>query len=156
VESTGEDRYRGIYTFVKRATPYPSMAMFDAPSRQVTCTQRPRSNTPLQALTTLNDPVFVEAATGLARRVLAVPGGDETRLIWAVRACVMRRPGAEESAVLTKVLAGARQRFGANPADAKRLVGADAASTDKDAVELASWTLVANVLLNLDEVLCKG
>ncbi|HYC99801.1 MAG TPA: PSD1 and planctomycete cytochrome C domain-containing protein [Phycisphaerales bacterium] len=157
VESTGEDRYRrGLYTFVKRATPYPSMAVFDAPSRQVACARRPRSNTPLQALTTLNDPVFVEAAAGLARRTVAVPGDDAARIAWAVRACVMRRPTAGESAVLTRVLQGARQRYVGKPSDAKRLIGADGESPDKDAVELASWTVVANVLLNLDEVLCKG
>jgi hypothetical protein len=157
VESAGEDKYRrAIYTFVKRATPYPSMAVFDAPARQVVCARRTRSNTPLQALTTLNDPVFVEAAAGLAKRVIGVRGDDAARLSWALRACVMRKATAEELVVLNKVLAGARADYAAAPGKARMLIGAAEGVADGDAVELASWTVVANVLLNLDELLCKG
>jgi len=157
VESVGEDRYRrGIYTFVKRATPYPSMAVFDAPSRQVVCARRMRSNTPLQALTTLNDPVFVEAATGLAHRVLGQRGGDDERFDWAVRVCLMRSAAPAERAALAEVLHEARAAYGGAPAEARKLVGAPDGAGQSDAVELASWTVVANVLLNLDEFLTKS
>jgi cytochrome c553/uncharacterized membrane protein len=157
VESAGEDRYRrGIYTFVKRATPYPSMAVFDAPSRQVVCPRRTRSNTPLQALTTLNDPVFVEAAAGLARRVLEVRGDDAARIGWAVRACVMRSARAEEVEVLAKALTAARARYARAAGEARKLIGAPAGMAEGEAAELAAWTVVGNVLLNLDEVLTKG
>ncbi|MDP1661754.1 MAG: PSD1 and planctomycete cytochrome C domain-containing protein [Phycisphaerales bacterium] len=157
VESIGEDRYRrGIYTFVKRATPYPSMAVFDAPSRQVICTSRMRSNTPLQALTTLNDPVFVEAATGLARKVLNERMGEAERIDWALRACLMRPATPHERATLAGVLKKARSAYLEAPAEARKLVGVPDGTAQSDAVELASWTVVANVLLNLDEFLTKS
>ena len=157
VESTGEDRYRrGLYTFIKRATPYPSMAVFDAPSRQVTCSRRVRSNTPLQALTTLNDPVFVEAAAGLAKRVVAVRGDDASRIGWVVRACTARAVTQDEQRTLLGVLASARSKYSGRAADARLLVGLAESVPDADAIELAVWTVIGNVMLNLDEVLCKG
>jgi uncharacterized membrane protein len=156
--SEGEDRYRrGLYTFWKRATPYPSFVAFDAPQRQITCTRRPRTNTPLQALTTLNDPVFFEAAVGLARRILAEGGGtDIDRAAYGFRLCTARTPEHAEVERLVDLLGQQRARFSADPALAVRAVGAYKRDTDGDPVELASWAIVANVLLNLDEVLNKG
>ncbi|MFT3685597.1 MAG: DUF1549 and DUF1553 domain-containing protein [Phycisphaerales bacterium] len=156
VESAGEDRYRrGLYTFVKRATPYPSMAVFDAPSRQVTCPRRVKSNTPLQALTTLNDPVFIEAATGLAKRIQLIRGAQQMRLEWAFRACTARAWTAQEQAVLLDAFTKAEADYRKRPDDARKLTGS-AGLPDADAAELAAYTVVANILLNLDEVLCKG
>lgn len=159
-QSEGEDRHRrGVYTFWKRSTPYPSFVAFDAPQRQVTCTRRPRTNTALQALTALNDPVFVEAAAGLAGRIVR-EGGDssESRASFAMRVCTGRLPSDAEVARLVALFAEQRAAFAANPDDARALLeGAGAApGSDADSAVLAAWTVVANVILNLDEVLTKG
>ncbi|MFO1066604.1 MAG: DUF1553 domain-containing protein [Pirellulales bacterium] len=164
--SQGEDRYRrGIYTTWRRSNPYPSMATFDAPSREVCTLRRDSTNTPLQALVTLNDPGFVEAAQALARRVViheATSGTDETardrtRLAAAFRYVVSRAPEDRETEALLRLLERARGQLKGNEAAAKQLatepIGPLPAGAD--AVELAAWTSVANVLLNLDEVLMK-
>ncbi len=147
VESTGEDRYRrGLYTFVRRTAPYPSMLTFDAPSREFCTVRRVRTNTPLQALTTLNDPAFFEAAQALARRILAEGGPDDrSRAIQGFRLTVSRPPKPGE---LDRILGGLEKErawFAAHPGDAKELGGA----------ETAAWTMISNVLLNLDETLTK-
>ncbi|CAG0959839.1 hypothetical protein PHYC_00664 [Phycisphaerales bacterium] len=149
--SEGEDsRRRAVYTFWKRASPYPAFVAFDAPQRQVTCTRRSRTNTPLQALTTLNDPVFMECASGLAKRILDQVGmNDDHRIEFAFRACTARTPRAEERARLLALLDQQRSTFAAAPQDAKTLTG-------EESPERAAWVVVANVLLNLDEVLTKG
>lgn len=148
--SEGEDRYRrAIYTYWRRSAPYPQFVSFDAPPRQVACTRRARTNTPLQALNTLNDPVFVEAAAGLARRVLERTDAD--RLEFAVRACVCRGPTPEERDRLAALLRLQLENFRSDPQAAAKLAGGAAESE-----ELAAWTVVCNVLLNLDEVLTNG
>jgi len=148
--SEGEDRYRrAIYTYWRRSAPYPQFVSFDAPPRQVACTRRARTNTPLQALNTLNDPVFVEAAAGLARKVLVRPDAD--RLEFAVRACVCRGPTGEERGRLGALLRQQLENFRNDPQAAAKL--ADGAAESE---ELAAWTVVCNVLLNLDEVLTNG
>ena len=157
--SEGENRYRrGLYTFWRRSLPYPSMDAFDAPSREVCTLRRIRTNTPLQALVTLNDPVYVEAAQGLARRVLAEGGNDdEERATYAFRTCVSRPPTSSELAVLVESARQARERLAQQPDDAAKL------ATDPlgplpdgvDPVEAAVWTVIGNVLLNLDEVLAR-
>src|SRR6185369_2882502 len=105
--SNGEDRYRrALYTYFWRATPHPALAVFDAPDAFSTCTRRLRSNTPLQALTLLNDQQFHELATGLATRILKEgPASDPERLIFAFRLCTARTPRAAETAVLERLLA---------------------------------------------------
>ncbi len=109
--SQGEDRYRrGIYTTWRRSNPYPSMATFDAPSREVCTLRRDSTNTPLQALVTLNDPCFVEAAQALARRVLLTEGknlNDRARLQLAFRACTSREATQRELATLERLLSDA-------------------------------------------------
>jgi hypothetical protein len=129
--STGEDRYRrGLYTFLRRTAPYPAMLTFDAGSREVCTVRRVRTNTPLQALTTLNDPAFFEAARALAARLIKEPD-PRARAELAFRLCVNRRPKPREADLLLSWVA----REGAD--------------------DLAAWTLAANALLNLDETLTK-
>ena len=155
----GPARYRrGLYTFLRRTAPYPTFLMFDATSREVTCTRRARTNTPLQALAVLNDPAFVEAAGGLAARMLAEGGtGDRERLAHGMRLCVARRPAVEEVDILTQLLGAERERYRADPEAAQRLVAAAGpeAQAPAEASELAPWIVVANALLNLDETLSK-
>src|SRR6202011_210664 len=95
---TGEDKYRrGVYTYWRRTTPYPSMATFDAPSRTVCAVSRPRTNTPLQALVTLNDPVYVEAAQALARRLVKEGGTTpQSKAQFGFRVCLTRPPSDAE------------------------------------------------------------
>lgn len=153
--SSGEDKYRrGVYTYWQRTIPYPSMDTFDAPSREVCTVRRIRTNTPLQALVTMNDPVFVEAAKGVAKRTLAAKESNIDRLIYAFRSCVCRPPSKTEISTLQKTLEAALKHYQSNPKDAEMLVGKDDLNRD-DSVELAAWTLIGNVLLNLDETLAR-
>ncbi|MCG3128693.1 MAG: hypothetical protein CHACPFDD_03583 [Phycisphaerae bacterium] len=157
--SAGEDRYRrGLYTFWRRTAPYPSFVSFDAPSREVACARRPRTNTPLQALTTLNDPAFVEAAAALARRVID-EGGPETaaRLALAFRLTVARRPTPMETERLTQLLESQRGYYERDAAAATALIASGMVGPPEPALpEVAAWTVVANVLLNLDEFITKS
>lgn len=162
----GDDRYRrAIYTFWRRTAPYPAFTSFDAPSREVCVVRRPRTNTPLQALTVLNDPAFVECAQQLARRALLEPAADAdgaARIRYVLRLCLAREPQASETDQLLSLLRDARAHFEADPEAAAKLIAvegkpADAAETPQlNAVEWAAWTVVANVLLNLDELITKG
>ncbi len=160
--SNGEEAHRrSLYTFWKRATPYPSFVTFDAPQRQVACTRRSRTNTPLQALVTLNDPVYMEAAAGLARRVTSGVGAklDATgRVTLAFRVATARKPSENEGARLLKLFDEQRAIFKADPTKAKTLAGAASGGWRSAGVaddEFAAWIMVCNVLLNLDEVLTK-
>jgi uncharacterized protein DUF1553/uncharacterized protein DUF1549/cytochrome c len=155
-ESTGEDRYRrALYTFVRRTAPYPSLTVFDAPSREFCTARRVRTNTPLQALTTLNDPVFVQAARALAARAIREAGpGEEARASRAFRLCTGRPPTPAELAPLLAFQAQQRTRFEADAAAAQALLGGPGGDAVEPA-ERAAWTLVANVLLSLDETLTK-
>lgn len=157
--SAGEDRYRrGLYTFWRRTAPYPSFVSFDAPSREVTCARRARTNTPLQALTTLNDPAFVEAAAALARRVIDEGGPDTTaRLALAFRLTVARRPTPMEIERLTQLLESQRGYYERDAAAATALIASGMVGPPEPALpEVAAWTVVANVLLNLDEFITKS
>ncbi|WP_169972709.1 PSD1 and planctomycete cytochrome C domain-containing protein [Tautonia rosea] len=151
--STGPDRYRrGLYTFIKRTAPYAAFTTFDAPTSEVTCTRRERSNTPLQALTLLNDPVFIEAAQALAQRIVSeLPEGDaEARAARAFRLCLSREPDASELAAILDFYQAQRDRIASGELDAETLAG----TADSDhAVELAAWTTVSRALLNLDETI---
>jgi hypothetical protein len=151
--STGADRYRrGMYTHFQRSAAYPALIVFDAPSANFACTRRNRSNTPLQALTLLNDEAFVECARALAGRILREsPAGDEARLRHAFSVCLAREPREKELAILRTFLHNQREALKANPAEAKALAPAGG----KDVVEAASWAAVARVLLNLDEFITR-
>jgi hypothetical protein len=156
--SSGEDRFRrGLYTTWRRSNPYPSMATFDAPNREVCQVRRERSNTPLQALVTLNDPVYVEAAQALGRRMASGPGTPADRLRTGFRQTLHRDPSPEETRSLQGLLERTRERFQADPAKARRLATEPIGALPQglDAPEAAAWTSVANVLLNLDEFLMK-
>jgi mono/diheme cytochrome c family protein len=161
--SIGDDRFRrGIYTFFKRSAPYPALSVFDAPDGTSACTRRIRSNTPLQALTLLNDQAFWEIARGLAQRVIAEgPAGDDERLNFAFRLCLARTPTAAEARRLVQFLNMQRDEFKAAPAAARAFLGGEAPKgknqrpqslpPEADMPEHAAWMAVTRVLLNLDE-----
>ena len=150
--STGPERYRrGMYTFFWRATPNPSLMVFDAPDAMGACTRRPRSNTPLQSLTLLNDQSFFEMARGLAERVIKeMP--ETNRMDYAFQLCTARKPSAAEHRRLQELFDQQHADFQAAPDEAKAIVP-KAAGTDVK--ELAAWTTVARVLLNLDETITR-
>ena len=157
---TGESLYRrSLYTFLKRTAPPPFMANFDAPNREQFCGRRDRSNTPLQALQLMNDVQHVEAARGLATRLLGEASGDDAgRIEWLFRTVLARRPQPAEAAVVEEALAGHRKRY-ASDADAARKLVALGESKPPDVLpahELAAWTLVASMILNLDETLTRN
>jgi mono/diheme cytochrome c family protein len=154
----GEGLYRrSLYTFWKRAAPPPAMEILNAPAREFSCLRRERTNTPLQALVTLNDPQFVEAARQLAHDVLLRHADPSARLDAMFRTVLLRPLAADEKAVLERGLAALRAHYAAKPEDAKALnaVGVRKPDPQVDPSELAAWTLVGNQLLNLDEVLNK-
>lgn len=152
--SEGEDRYRrGMYVYWKRTLPYPAASVFDAPARDVAAVQRPRSNTPLQALTLMNDPVFVEAAQAFARRVLAHEGNDTERIRYAFLLCLSRPPDAHETARIQQFLDEQRARIKAGGDTGLAL--ASETPDAGDAIERAAWTLACRSLLNLDETITK-
>ncbi|MBY0458511.1 MAG: DUF1553 domain-containing protein, partial [Gemmataceae bacterium] len=157
--SAGEDKYRrGVYTQWRRSNPYPSMSTFDAPNRDTCVVRRARTNTPLQALVTMNDPVYVEAAQSLARRTIK-DGGKTTadKATFAFRACLVRSPTEAEVARLAKLYESAREKFAADKSKALKLATEPLGKLPLgvDEVDAAAWTVVANVLLNLDEMLMK-
>lgn len=158
--STGEDRYRrGLYTFWRRTVPYPSMATFDAPSREICTVRRIRTNTPLQAFVTMNDPVFVEASQALARRIVREGGATVTdRARFALRLCLARQPRPEQVQYLVDLFQSEREHYRRKPQEALALATDPLGllPADMDGGELAAWTVVANILLNLDGVLTKG
>jgi mono/diheme cytochrome c family protein len=148
----GPNKYRrALYTFRFRSVPYPALQTFDAPSGEFSTVRRPRSNTPLQALTTLNEPLFVECAQGLARRTTAQSDDDAQNLVFAFRCCVGRRPTDAERAVLQETLQQQLTKFSADAAAAAEVIG----ETCDDSARLAAWTIVSRILLNLDETITK-
>jgi mono/diheme cytochrome c family protein len=154
--SSGEDRFRrGLYTEWRRTSPYPSLATFDAPNREVCTIKRSRTNTPLQAFVTLNDPVFVEASQALARRLVKLPSNE--RLNTAFWEVLSRPPTAKEGARMSALLEQTTATYTADPKLAEDMatkpIGPLPENTN--AVELAAWTALANVMLNLDETLMK-
>jgi len=158
--STGPDRYRrGIYTFWRRTVPHPAMTTFDAPSREVCTSRRIRTNTPLQAFVTLNDPEFVEAAQALARRVLEDSRGgapDPCETNHALWLLLGRSATPFEATRLSRLIEQQRARFTKDPAAAAKVAGVAATAVDRaELTELAALTVVCSVLLNLDETLTK-
>lgn len=157
--SMGEDKYRrGLYTTWRRSNPYPSMAAFDAPNREVCTVRRGRTNTPLQALVTLNDPAYIEAAQALARRIVKEGGASPSeRADYGFRLVLLRPPHENELARIVGLYEKSQVRFGKNAEDAQRIATEPLGPAGKDdnIVELAAWTVVGNVLLNLDETVMK-
>jgi hypothetical protein len=161
-EAKGVDKYRrALYTFRYRSVPYPVLQNFDAPNGDFACVRRARSNTPLQALTTLNEPLFLDCARALARTTLASGGScDAERLDYTFRRCLARKPTAKESAALLAMLERQARRYGAEGQDPRPLIADGDAALPKlpDGVppaRLAAWTAVSRVLLNLDETITK-
>lgn len=159
VQDHGEAIYRrGMYVFWRRSSHYPSFATFDAPNREVCTAQRQRTQTPLQSLVLMNDPAFVEAARGLAQRVLKEEPKDPEKRLWlAFRHTLGRKPTPDEVALLKKTYEQQRANFAedASAADALLKVGELKSPEQADKVELAALTAVANVLLNLNETITK-
>ena len=153
--SEGPDRYRrGMYTFLWRSMPYPALTTFDFPNSNVTCTRRVRSNTPLQALTLANDPVFVECAVALGGRVLAQPlEDDDARIDWLYRQCLSREPTEVEQNQLQRFVVDQRIDFADQEEQAGDFAGRK--SAPKDVVELATWASAARVMMNLDEFITR-
>ena len=158
-QSKGGDLYRrGLYTYWRRTTLYPTFQIFDASSREVCTVNRPRTNTPLQALVLMNDPTYVEAARVFAEKILQSGGeADEQRLRFAFRSAVSRQPTDTELELLRETLGDERQAFRADVHAAKALVqqGESAVAEADDPGELAAWTALASVLLNLDETITR-
>jgi mono/diheme cytochrome c family protein len=153
--SKSSDRYRrGLYTYFWRATPHPALMVFDAPDSTRSCTRRSRSNTPLQALTLLNDQAYFELAQGLAARVLKEAAGDADRLRVAFRLCVARTPTQAEQDRLAALLSQER-------ADVAAIASKDlpalppGVKSEAEPAELAAWTSLARVLMNLDEFITR-
>lgn len=156
--SVGEDRYRrGIYTRWQRMNPYPSMMAFDATDRSTCVIRRDRTNTPLQAFVTLNDPVYVEASQSLGRRMAGQSGSRAEQIRFGFRATLIRQPGPAELNRLTELWEQARQQYASQPEAATQLATDPIGPLPEgsDPAEMAAWTLVGNVLLNLDETLMK-
>jgi hypothetical protein len=155
--SEGEDRYRrGLYTHFWRSSPDPGLMVFDAPNSTTTCTRRVRSNTPLQALTLLNDDAYVEAAEALATRVLKeAPPETGGRLRYAFELCTARQPDASEQETLGRFLASQLDDFQSDPKLAESVVRSQPASNKEQLPEIAAWTATARVLMNLDEFITR-
>jgi hypothetical protein len=150
--SPGEDRYRrGLYTFAKRTAPYAMFLTFDGPSGEACVPRREISNTPLQALTLLNDAVFVETAQALGREFANRSGNDEERLTLLFRRCLARFPDSDELALLARFHASQRERLSRGELKAAEIAGGDG----PQAVEQAAWMLTARAVLNLDETITR-
>ena len=156
--SKGEDRYRrGLYTTWRRSSPYPSMAQFDAPNREVCTVRRIRTNTPLQALVTLNDPVYVEAAQALSRNMIEFSSDPRERVREAFRRALIREPSDLEIERLCRLAEESVDLYQADIEEAKRLATDPIGELPEgvDVAEAAAWTIVGNVILNLDEMFMK-
>ncbi|MDC0261855.1 PSD1 and planctomycete cytochrome C domain-containing protein [Planctomycetaceae bacterium] len=156
----GESLYRrSMYTFWKRTSPPPTMSIFDAPSREACTVRRERTNTPMQALALMNDIQFVEAARLYARRIMTEAGDtDQEKIVWAFRTATSRMPDENEMQVIQKLLTTYREKYTQNPDQAQALlsVGESPREESLDVHQQAAWTMIANLILNLDETISKG
>ena len=157
---TGEGRFRrGMYTFFWRSSPYPSLMVFDFPNSNVTCTRRVRSNTPLQSLTLANDIQFVECARSLARRIQQESSTDFiAKTDFLFLATLARRPSTTERDALSRLFQQQQSAFAADPVARQQILGITEDSPESDANnqnDLAAWTAVARVILNLDEFITR-
>ena len=158
-EAKGDDRYRrALYTFRYRSLPYPVLQVFDGPNGDISCVRRSRSNTPLQALTTLNEPLFQDAARALALRSLEAQASDKARIEYAFRRVLARRPTAAETDELLRLLHTQEPRFRTGELNPWNLAAPDPDQPVKlprgaTMEQLAAFTAVSRVLLNLDETI---
>ena len=161
VQDTGADKVyrRSLYTFWKRTAPPPQMNILDAPSREACTIRRERTNTPMQALMLMNDPQFFEAARAFAERAIK-EGGEtpEARLAYLFETATARLPKPVEAALLLKTFHAHYQELEAEPEAAEKLIAIGESPPDEtlNVAEVAAWTMIANLILNLDEVLNKG
>jgi len=148
---------RSLYTFWKRTAMHPTMEILNAPNREVSCVQRELTNTPLQAFVIMNDPQFVEASRQLAAAALENASSTEERINFISLTLLSREMEADEIEIIKKTLSKMEQKFNATPASAGKLisVGETKASEDLNPRDLASWTVIANQILNMDETLNK-
>ena len=161
-ESAGDDRYRrALYTFRYRSVPYPMLQVFDSPNGDTSCVRRARSNTPLQALTMLNEPMALESARALAEHALLKGGrSDEQRLAYAFRRCLARKPDAKETSELLSFVHKETRRFSDGELNSWDILGGNPALASllpegMTPAQLAGWTALSRVLLNLDETITK-
>ena len=161
-ENKDGDRYRrALYTFRFRSVPYPMLQAFDTPNGDAACVKRTRSNTPMQALTALNEPIFMECSRALAQRTLSEGGDDDqSRLEYAFQRCLTRKPSAAERKLLSELLLKEEARFSAPDAEPWKIAANDPANPPPLApaatpAKLAAWTVVSRALLNLDETITK-
>lgn len=158
-QSRGSDSLRrGLYTYWQRTAPYAAFVIFDAPSRQLCTARRPRTNTPLQALVTLNDPVFLDASRSLGQHVAHLQDtSDDDKLIFLWRRVLGRTPKSTERSLLTKLLSEQRSAYAEDFASAELLIGkqSEPRRSEADVRKLAAWTNLASVLLNLDESITR-
>jgi hypothetical protein len=158
---TGHEKVhrRTLYTFLKRTAPPPEMSILDAPSRESCVVRRERTNTPLQALLMLNDPQYVEAARALAERAMKHGGHDPAARVTSMfKLATARKPDAKEAEELVAAYNDFRKKYDADTKAAGELIAVGETKSDPklSASELAAWTMVANLILNLDEVINKG
>jgi hypothetical protein len=160
VASSGDDQFRrAVYVHWQRQFLHPWLVAFDAPTREECTASRPISSTPSAALVLLNDPSFVEAARALAGRIInEAPPEDGQRIRWAWRQVLGRNPKSEEASLLSRLLQNHRDHFATDPQAAQAIIsiGISARPEDIDAVELAAWTSVGRVLLNLNETITRN
>jgi hypothetical protein len=150
--SDGEDRYRrGLYTYTKRTAPYAMFGTFDAPSGEACLARREASNTPLQALTMLNDAVITDCAQALGRRAVEHMGSDADRATFVFRLCLARSPKPEELDLLAKFVTAQQARFATDPDRADAVGGPGPGA----AADRAAWAALARAVLNLDEFLTR-
>ncbi|MGV3587490.1 MAG: DUF1553 domain-containing protein [Adhaeribacter sp.] len=154
--SPGEDAFRrAVYTFWRRSVPYPSLQTFDAAGREICVSRRIRTNTPLQALVTLNDTVYMLAAQGLARKMQQAGKSPEAQIISGYEAALFRKPVTLKLKALTKLYQQADIYYSQRPRELSQFIGKEAASQNPAPRQLAALTLVANAILNLDEFVMK-
>jgi len=149
---------RSLYTFWKRTAPPPQMQILDAPSRESCVVRRERTNTPLQALMLMNDPQYVEAARYLAQRIIDHSNSTDARIRWLFQLGLSRPPTQSETSIFKQQLDFNLNKFRANPEQANRLIAIGEIPADTghyDAAELAAWTMIGNLLMNMDEFVCK-
>ncbi len=159
--ASGERFRRALYTFRYRSVPYPMLQVFDAPNGDSSCVRRGRSNTPLQALTLLNEPLSLESARALAAKAFLVGGTDEARLAYAFRRCLARGPKPAEVSELLGFLHKETGRFSAGDLDPWDFLGANPSMASLlpkglTPAQLAGWTAVSRILLNMDETITKN
>ena len=157
VDAEGEDRFRrSLYTYLKRTTPYPSLTMFDAGSGEVCQIRRIRTNTPLQALVTLNDPVYLEAAAALAKRMVNQSADAESRVAYGLRLALIRPLYRGESEPLVRLQREVKSKFAESPEQAAAIIKTcRGIAGEMNSAEFASWIVTANAILNLDEFLTR-